>query len=139
MCIRDSQVVVLAPPADRRVRVTTGQDRVRDEAHATVASTTLGSVIVTSCTSPVIARRAQAVAWPGTGTATVRPVFEIAPLVVLTLGSPLGEADAWDATHTSTSPGSTIRVMRRSLNANRVLGTSKVTRRDSPGSRSRRT
>ncbi len=86
---------------------------------------------VTWCTSPVISSATRAVAVPGTGPRVEGPRLGIAPLVAPS-GSAVADAAQCDPTQISTQPGSTIRTPERPVNANRVVGTSNRTRRDSP-------
>src|SRR5690606_26903693 len=117
---RGHQVVVVPDPAHGRVRVAARQDRVTHRRHRTPASlaavgtvmataTCRGSAAVTSWSAPVIRRVARAVADPGSVRRTARRPLVIAPPVSWPMSRSRPEAPAWEATHTSTSPGSTTR------------------------------
>jgi len=103
-----------------------------------VTSTVRGSAGVTSWTSPVMDTTARAVAVPGSSRACAARPFEITPPVDSRVLARSTDDAACDPTHTSTSPGSTTRTIRRSENANRVAGTANVTRHEAPGARSTR-
>jgi len=85
----------------------------------------------------VIAMIARAVAVPGRRRTPARRLLTIAPLVACSAAAGRETAEC-EANQTSTSPGSTIRAMRASVNANRVVGTVNVRRADAPASSSTR-